>query len=126
MTSLVEAQPQRGRGWLSGVGVCLLMLAALGVRLHGIDQALVTFHPTRHYRSAVIARACYYDATPSVPAWARRLVTRSMSAWFPERSYGVIVRRGRFLSPQARAFIELIQPDLFSPRSYDESGHSER
>jgi DNA-binding transcriptional LysR family regulator len=55
-----------------------------------------------------------------------RLVTRSMSAWFPERSYGVIVRRGRFLSPQARAFIELIQPDLFSPRSYDESGHSER
>ena len=55
-----------------------------------------------------------------------KLVTRSMSAWFPERSYGVIVRRGRFLSPQARAFIELIQPDLFSPRSYDESGHSER
>jgi hypothetical protein len=49
-----------------------------------------------------------------------------MSAWFPERSYGVIVRRGRYLSPQARAFIELIQPDLFSPRSYDESGHSER
>ncbi|KPG89202.1 hypothetical protein AN993_01150 [Stenotrophomonas maltophilia] len=26
----------------------------------------------------------------------------------------------------ARAFIELIQPELFSPRDYDQSGHSER
>lgn len=25
-----------------------------------------------------------------------------------------------------RAFIELIQPELFSPRDYDQSGHSER
>ena len=79
MTGLVEAQPGQGRAWLSGVSVCLLMLAALGVRLHGIDQSLVTFHPTRHYRSAVIARACYYDATPSVPAWARRLASSARS-----------------------------------------------
>ncbi|MEG0183310.1 LysR family transcriptional regulator [Stenotrophomonas rhizophila] len=69
---------------------------------------------------SIVPALCLNDADRD------RLVTRSMSAWFPERSYGVIVRRGRFLSPQARAFIELIQPDLFSPRSYDESGHSER
>lgn len=69
---------------------------------------------------SIVPALCLNDANRD------RLVTRSMSAWFPERSYGVIVRRGRFLSPQARAFIELIQPDLFSPRSYDESGHSER
>ncbi|WP_305805027.1 LysR family transcriptional regulator [Stenotrophomonas sp. YIM B06876] len=55
-----------------------------------------------------------------------KLATRSMSGYFPERSYGVVVRRGKALSPQARAFIELIQPDLFAPRSYDEPGHSER
>ena len=55
------------------------MLAALGVRLHGINQSLVTFHPTRHYRSAVIARACYYDATPSVAAWARSLADSARS-----------------------------------------------
>src|SRR4051794_29381369 len=79
MTGLLEAQPARGRVWLSGVSVCLLMLAALGVRLHGIDQPPVTFHPTRHYRSAVIARACYYDATSSVPAWARRLASAARS-----------------------------------------------
>ncbi|MCF7751274.1 LysR family transcriptional regulator [Bacillus subtilis subsp. subtilis] len=69
---------------------------------------------------SIVPALCLNDADRD------KLVTRSMSAWFPERSYGVIVRRGRFLSPQARAFIELIQPDLFSPRSYDESGHSER
>ena len=55
------------------------MLLALGVRLHGINQSLVTFHPTRHYRSAVIARACYYDATPSIAAWARRLAGAARS-----------------------------------------------
>jgi hypothetical protein len=38
----------------------------------------------------------------------------------------VIVRKGKFLSPQARAFIELIHPDLFTRRDYDDSGHSER
>jgi len=55
-----------------------------------------------------------------------RLVARSMRAWFPERSYGVIVRRGKVLSKQARAFIELIQPQLVAPREYDQSGPSER
>lgn len=55
-----------------------------------------------------------------------KLATRAMSEYFPTRSYGVVVRRGKALSPQARAFIELIQPDLFAPRNYDDSGHSER
>lgn len=55
-----------------------------------------------------------------------KLVTRSLSDYFPSRSYGVVVRKGKYLSAQARAFIELIQPDLFTPRGYDESGPSER
>ena len=55
-----------------------------------------------------------------------RLAARSLSQWFPSRSYGVVVRKGKYLSPQARAFIELIQPDLFASRGYDESGPSER
>jgi len=40
-----------------------------------------------------------------------RLASRSLARYFPSRSYGVVVRKGKFLSPQARAFIELIQPD---------------
>ncbi len=55
-----------------------------------------------------------------------RLAARSLSKWFPSRSYGVVVRKGRYLSPQARAFIELIQPDLFAARDYDQTGQSQR
>lgn len=57
---------------------------------------------------------------------ARQLAIRPAGPLFPSRTYGVAVRRGRPLSAQARAFIECIQPDLLSPRSYDQTGHSER
>ena len=55
-----------------------------------------------------------------------RLAVRSLARYFPSRSYGVVVRKGKYLSPQARAFVELIQPDLFVRREYDQTGHSER
>jgi len=55
-----------------------------------------------------------------------RLAARSLAKYFPSRSYGVVVRKGKYLSPQARAFVELIQPDLLAPRDYDQSGHSSR
>lgn len=69
---------------------------------------------------SIIASICLTDADRD------RLAARSLSQWFPTRSYGVVVRKGKYLSPQARAFIELIQPDLFTRRSYDDTGHSER
>jgi len=69
---------------------------------------------------SVIASICLTEADRD------RLAARSLAQWFPSRSYGVVVRKGKFLSPQARAFIELIQPHLFERRDYDESGHSER
>mgnify|MGYP006268956145 FL=1 len=49
------------------------MLLGLVVRLHEITQPIVRFHPTRHYRSAVLARACYYDIAPGIPEWARKV-----------------------------------------------------
>ena len=55
-----------------------------------------------------------------------RLATRSLAQWFPSRSYGVVARKGKYLSPQARAFVELIQPQLSAPREYDQTGHSSR
>ncbi|MGY1411123.1 LysR family transcriptional regulator [Luteimonas sp. A611] len=55
-----------------------------------------------------------------------RLVTRPLDRFFPARSYGVVMRKGRLPSPQARAFMDLIQPDLFLRRDYYEGGHSER
>ena len=55
-----------------------------------------------------------------------RLAARSLAKYFPARSYGVVVRKGKFLSQQARDFIELIRPQMLAPRGYDETGHSER
>ena len=55
-----------------------------------------------------------------------RLAARSLAEYFPARSYGVVMRKGKYLSPQARAFVDLIQPDLFVRRGYDDSGPSER
>src|SRR3954469_16204533 len=48
----------------------LLLAAAAVIRFQGLSDPLVSFHPLRHYRSALIARACYYEATPSTPEWA--------------------------------------------------------
>jgi hypothetical protein len=47
------------------------MLVALAIRTRELDQPVVRFHPTRHYRSAVLARACYYDRATGIPPSAR-------------------------------------------------------
>lgn len=69
---------------------------------------------------SIVTSICLTDADRA------RLAARSLARYFPSRSYGVVVRKGKYLSPQARAFIELIRPDLFAPRDYDAPGHSER
>nr|WP_241200942.1 LysR family transcriptional regulator [Lysobacter enzymogenes] len=55
-----------------------------------------------------------------------RLSARSLAEYFPSRSYGVVVRKGKYLSPQARAFTELIQPALFERGDYYATGQSDR
>lgn len=45
------------------------------------------------------------------------LIVRPMTAWFPTRSYGVVVRRGKFLSPQAKQFLERMDPDFFAKQT---------
>jgi len=37
-----------------------------------------------------------------------RLAARSLAQWFPPRSYGVVMRKGKMLSPHARTFVELV------------------
>lgn len=39
----------------------------------------------------------------------------SLDRYFPQRTYGVIMRRGKFLSPQAKRFVEFIDPQFFGP-----------
>ncbi|MFC4727412.1 LysR family transcriptional regulator [Coralloluteibacterium thermophilus] len=56
---------------------------------------------------------------------AARLAVRPLGEHFPARSYGVAMRKGRYLSPAARAFLDIVKPGLFT-RAYDEPGDSER
>jgi DNA-binding transcriptional LysR family regulator len=55
-----------------------------------------------------------------------RLAVRNMKQYFPQLSYGVVMRKGKFLSAEARAFIDLIRPGLLTHREHDDSGHSQR
>ena len=47
-----------------------------------------------------------------------RLSAIPLDRYFPKRSYGVVLRRGKFLTPQTRLFIEMMDPDFFT-RSND-------
>ena len=38
----------------------------------------------------------------------------SLSDYFPQRSYGVVVRKGKYLSPQAKRFIDMMAPEFFN------------
>lgn len=38
-----------------------------------------------------------------------RLARIPLTQYFPQRSYGLVLRRGRFLSPQARRFVEIME-----------------
>ncbi|UOF17637.1 LysR family transcriptional regulator [Lysobacter capsici] len=69
---------------------------------------------------SIVTAICLTDADHA------RLSARSLADYFPSRSYGVVVRKGKYLSPQARAFTELIQPDLFVRGDYYATGQSDR
>ncbi len=69
---------------------------------------------------SIVTGICITDAD------RERLAVRNLRQFFPQRSYGVVMRKGKFLSAEARAFIDLIRPGLLTHRDYDESGHSER
>lgn len=42
-----------------------------------------------------------------------KVVAIPLSQYFPARDYGLIVRRGKFFTPQARRFIEMFDPEFF-------------
>jgi DNA-binding transcriptional LysR family regulator len=42
-----------------------------------------------------------------------KIARKPLKRYFPQRSYGVVVRKGKFLTPQARRFIEMMDPQFF-------------
>ncbi len=69
---------------------------------------------------SIVTGICLTDADRG------KLDARNLREYFPPRSYGVVVRKGKFLSPQARAFADLVKPGVFERSDYFESGHSDR
>jgi DNA-binding transcriptional LysR family regulator len=69
---------------------------------------------------SIVTGICITEADSS------RLAVRNMKQYFPQRSYGVVMRKGKFLSAEARAFIDLIRPGLLTHREHDDPGHSGR
>lgn len=39
-----------------------------------------------------------------------KLARKALTEYFPERSYGLVLRRGKFISPAAKRFIDLLDP----------------
>ena len=64
---------------------------------------------------SIVTAICLTDADRT------RLAARSLAQYVPSRSYGVVMRKSKHLSAQARAFVDLILPDLLNPE-----GHSQR
>jgi DNA-binding transcriptional LysR family regulator len=58
---------------------------------------------------SIVTAICLTDADRT------RLAARSLAEWFPPRSYGVVMRKGKLLSPQARAFVELVHARSSGP-----------
>lgn len=52
------------------------------------------------------------------------LVSKSMAEYFPRRTYGLVLRRGRFLTPAARRFIELMAPGVLESYAATQTGDS--
>lgn len=48
---------------------------------------------------------------------SERLAARPLDKYFPKRTYGAVVRRGKFLSPAARRFLEMMDPEFFAGQS---------
>lgn len=51
-----------------------------------------------------------------------RLARIPVDRYFPTRSYGVVLRQGKFLSPQAKRFIEMMAPGFFAEDDGGDAG----
>jgi len=65
-----SAREEAGSPFATTLFLTVLLVAGVVIRFQGLGEPLVSFHPLRHYRSAIIARTCFYESTPSTPGWA--------------------------------------------------------
>lgn len=53
---------------------------------------------------SIVTSICLRDDDP--------LFTYPLSSYFPDRSYGVVIRKGKFISPQAKCFLQTLAPNF--------------
>jgi len=46
----------------------------------------------------------------------KNLAIIPLDQYFPKRSYGLVLRQGKFCSPQAKRFIDIMEPQFFSKK----------
>jgi hypothetical protein len=66
------------------LAMTLLFIAAFGIRLYHINEPPLDFHPTRQYRSLIIARGFYFDSSTSIPEWEKKV------AHFSQQKQGIL------------------------------------
>lgn len=76
-SDLARTHPFTDHRLLRWLVLGVLFAGALSVRLHGIGDLPLDFHPTRQYRSAIIARAYYYESSAPAATWQRRVAAEN-------------------------------------------------
>ncbi|MGF1528032.1 MAG: LysR family transcriptional regulator [Candidatus Competibacterales bacterium] len=82
---------------------------ALQVQLEVGGWELIKAYVARDLGVSIVSGICLDGTEP--------LIAIGLQRYFPRRHYGVVTRRGKFLSPQARRFIEYIDPHFFKAGS---------
>jgi 4-amino-4-deoxy-L-arabinose transferase-like glycosyltransferase len=55
-----------------------LFVIALGIRVFGITDVPLNYHPVKQYRAALTARAFYYSMTSGIPEWESAVAASSV------------------------------------------------
>ena len=79
---------------------------SLNVRLQAGGWEVIKKYVEMGLGISIVSGICLNQTTP---LWSHKL-----DHYFPRRNYGVIMRRGKFLSPQAKRFIEFLDPFFFT------------
>ncbi len=61
------------RRWFRASALVLVFAAGAAVRVYRIGDPPLDFHPTRQYRSALLARSYYLQHAPGVAGWRREV-----------------------------------------------------
>lgn len=69
--------PQRRLARIVVIGA--IFLAAFAVRAYKLGNPPLNYHPTRQYRSALIARGLYFRTLDSIPEWEKRVAKSNLA-----------------------------------------------